>query len=195
MENVRLLDIWCKLTLLFQIPLTFAAALSAYGSVYGNDSPQNMFLEQAHKSLWRQLLSELSKIYDRDATRDKENCSIERLENEYKNSAFVTQTDDDEIIRDMENLRMRYEELFPRTLRNKKLAHYDLAAFFDPIRNEYNFDDVEALVKDTSALLNKVGSTIVGSNILPADIDLFDYDSCVERVKRDLLMLQERQTV
>lgn len=189
MENCSFPEIWIEINSLFGFSIRYTAALKAYGLVFGDDQ-ENRFLSLAHESLWRQLMSELSKIYDRALTCGKENCSIERLEKACEESPFLSSERRDEFTKNMENMRKRYEMLFPRELRNKKLAHYDRAAIRKQIVDDYCFDDIELFVRDTASLLDKIGSAV-----LPADITSRNYDGLARDFENSLLLLQERQNV
>lgn len=189
MEKCLFPEIWIEISSLFSVSLGYTAALKAYGLVFGDDQ-ENRFLSLAHESLCRQLMSELSKIYDRASTCGKENCSIERLEKACEESLFLSSESRDKFTKSMEGMRKRYETLFSRDLRNKKLAHYDRAAICNQIVDDYCFDDIELFVKDTASLLDKIGSAI-----FPADITFVDYDGLVRDFENSLLLLQERQNI
>lgn len=108
----------------------YAAALKAYGNVYKDDGAQNAYIDVAQEALWRQLMSELSKIYDRKSTCGSDNCSIRQLRQCCLNHATAMHGKSSELIAQLDALCERYESLFSRELRNKKLAHYDLKAVF-----------------------------------------------------------------
>lgn len=189
MEERSLPKIWIEINSLFSFSISYTAALKAYGLVFGDDQ-ENRFLSLAHESLWRQLMSEISKIYDRASTCGKENCSIERLEKACEESQFLSSERQEEFTENMGDMRKRYEMLFPRELRNKKLAHYDRAAIRKQIVDDYCFDDIELFVRDTASLLDKIGSAV-----FPADVTSRNYDGLVGDFENSLLLLQERQNV
>ena len=148
--------IWGTIITLFQFVPKYAAALKAYGNVYKDDGAQNAYIDVAQEALWRQLMSELSKIYDRESTCGSDNCSIRQLSHCCLNHATAMHGKSSELIAQLDALCERYEALFSKELRNKKLAHYDLVAVFSQEPPPIVFDDVEQFINDTAHTLQHV---------------------------------------
>lgn len=175
--------IWGALIILFQFAQKYAAALKAYGNVYKDDGAQNAYIDVAQEALWRQLMSEMSKIYDRESTFGSDNCSIRQLSRCCLNHATAMHGKSSELVAQLDALCERYESLFSRELRNKKLAHYDLKAVFSQEPPPVVFDDVEQFINDTAHTLQQVGDCLLG-----VKVD-FDYDELVKKYQASLLKL------
>ena len=171
------------LIILFQFAQKYAAALEAYGNVYKDDGAQNAYIDVAQEALWRQLMSELSKIYDRESTCGSDNCSIRQLRQCCLNHATAMHGKSSELIAQLDALCERYESLFSRELRNKKLAHYDLKAVFLQEPPPIAFDDVEQFINDTAHTLQQIGDCLLGVEVN------FVYDELVKIFQASLLKL------
>ena len=175
--------IWGALIILFPFAQKYAAALKAYGNVYKDDGAQNAYIDVAQEALWRQLMSEMSKIYDRESTYGSDNCSIRQLSRCCLNHATAMHGKSSELTAQLDALCERYESLFSRELRNKKLAHYDLKAVFTQESPPIVFDDVEQFINDTAHTLQQVGDCLLG-----VKVD-FGYDELVKKYQASLLKL------
>lgn len=175
--------IWGAIITLFQFAQKYAVALKAYGNVYKDDGAQNAYIDVAQEALWRQLMSEMSKIYDRESTFGSDNCSIRQLSRCCLNHATAMHGKSSELTAQLDALCERYESLFSRELRNKKLAHYDLKAVFSQEPPPIAFDDVEQFINDTAHTLQQVGDCLLG-----VKVD-FGYDELVKKYQASLLKL------
>lgn len=175
--------IWMAIITLFQFVQKFTAALKAYGNVYKDDGAQNAYIDVAQEALWRQLMSELSKIYDRESTCGSDNCSIRQLRQCCLNHATAMHGKSSELTAQLDALCERYESLFSRELRNKKLAHYDLIAVFSQEPPPIPFDDVEQFINETAHTLQQIGDCLLGVEVN------FGYDELVKNFQASLLKL------
>lgn len=175
--------IWMAIITLFQFAQKYTAALKAYGNVYKDDGAQNAYIDVAQEALWRQLMSELSKIYDRESTCGSDNCSIQQLRQCCLNHATAMHGKSSELIAQLDALCKRYESLFSRELRNKKLAHYDLKAVFSQEPPPIPFDDVEQFINETAHTLQQIGDYLLGVEVN------FGYDELVKNFQAGLLKL------
>lgn len=175
--------IWVAIITLFRFAQKYAAALKAYGNVHKDDGAQNAYIDVAQEALWRQLMSELSKIYDRESTCGSDNCSIRQLRQCCLNHATSMHGKSSELIAQLDALCERYESLFSRELRNKKLAHYDLKAVFSQEPPPIAFDDVEQFINDTAHTLQQIGDCLLGVEVN------FVYDELVKIFQASLLKL------
>lgn len=175
--------IWMAIITLFQFAQKFTAALKAYGNVYKDDGAQNAYIDVAQEALWRQLMSELSKIYDRESTCGSDNCSIRQLRQCCLNHATAMHGKSSELTAQLDALCERYESLFSRELRNKKLAHYDLIAVFSQEPPPIPFDYVEQFINETAHTLQQIGDCLLGVEVN------FGYDELVKNFQASLLKL------
>lgn len=175
--------VWYGIVSLFQFAQKYAAALRAYGEVYGDKESGNVYIDLSQEVIWRQLLSEISKIYDKKSTCDFDNCSIRQLRQCCLNHATAMHGKSSELIAQLDALCERYESLFSRELRNKKLAHYDLIAVFSQEPPPIPFDDVEQFINETAHTLQQIGDCLLGVEVN------FGYDELVKNFQASLLKL------
>ena len=103
---------------LFQFAQKYTAALKAYGEIFGDEGAENAFIDTSHEALWRQLMSELSKIYDRAQICGSDNLSINMLRNLCLEHPCFTKEENNATILALDGLQTRYEELLSKNLRN-----------------------------------------------------------------------------
>lgn len=176
--------VWYGVTSLFQFAQKYAASLRAYGNVCGDDDPHNVYLQNSHEAIWRQLLSEISKIYDADKTLGYSNCSMKKLKVScVADSKIFPAGNEDELIKCIDGLYARYEELLSKNLRNKKLAHYDLESAFSMEAPTIPFNAIEMFINDTESCLSAIGERLIGATLQDA------YFKMVETHERDLRAL------
>ncbi len=90
--NNKISDIWFGLVALFNFTYKYTAAIKAYGVVFGDNASNNAYIDTAQEAIWRQMLSELSKIYDRKATCGADNCSMSHLRDTCKELPISPET-------------------------------------------------------------------------------------------------------
>lgn len=176
----EMLSIFRLLSSVFQFTINYTAALRACGKVYGDNDSGNLFIEISRETLWRQLLSELSKVFDNAKTGKNENCSFDRLLEACLSGSMFSKDDKSKIEKQTETLNQKYESILSKKLRNKKLVHYDLTSICrldEPIV----FDDIEQLVLDAGETLNKIGVAFLG-----LEVRLFDYEKQVNNYVENL---------
>lgn len=175
--------VWYGIVSLFQFALKYAAALRAYGEVYGDKGSGNVYIDLSQEAIWRQLLSEISKIYDKKSTWDFDNCSMKQLYHACCNHPRFPDGESDVLLKQINRLYERYESLLSKKLRDKKLAHYDLEAVFVLESPYIPFDDIERFIVDTGSILSKIGVRLLGGELA------FQYQEFVKAYKEDLLSL------
>ena len=180
-----LADALIAICTLFQFSQRYTAALKAYGEMYGDRSSGNDFLDISQETIWRQLLSELSKLYDAEKTKRNVNCSFRRIKSLYFDSnRQLCKEKNDSIINRIDELQHRYEKLLTKQLRNKKLAHYDFEKVYEQVSQTLSFAEVEQFVKDTGEVLEKLCEQNYISGLL------LEYDELVKKYKESLTSLQ-----
>lgn len=176
--------VWFAVAAYFQFAIGYTAALRAYGVVIGDEPSNNLFMQRSQEALLRQLYSEISKIFDAASTGKYVNCSINRIRQDCEESGKLSDKEKEEIVQQADELNKRYEEIFSKNLRNKKLAHYDLEDAWEPQYSTIAFDDIEKFVTDTAHFLNKIGSII-----FKVDVNFFNYNEQVESYRVSILEL------
>lgn len=175
--------VWYGIVSLFQFTQKYAAALRAYGEVYGDKEQGNAFIDLAQEAIWRQLLSEISKIYDKESTCGPDNCSMKQLYHVCCNHPRFPDRENDELLKQIDDLYESYKSLLSKKLRDKKLAHYDLETVFELKSTYILFDDIEQFIVDTESVLSKIGVRFLGGELT------FQYQEFVKAYKEDLLSL------
>lgn len=178
--------VWYGIVSLFQFAQKYAAALRAYGEVYGDKESGNVYIDLSQEVIWRQLLSEISKIYDKKSTCDFDNCSMKQLYHACCNHPRFPDGESDVLLKQINRLYERYESLLSKTLRDKKLAHYDLEAVFALESPYVPFDGIERFIVDTGSILSKIGNRLLGIDVG------WRYHECVKKCKEDLLSLNRK---
>lgn len=180
-----LADTLIAICMLFQFSQRYTAALKAYGEMYGDRRSGNDFLDISQETIWRQLLSELSKLYDAEKTGGNVNCSFGRIKTLYIDiNGQLYAGKNDSIINRIDELQYRYENLLTKQLRNKKLAHYDFEKVCEQVSPTLLFTEVEQFVKDTGEVLEKLCEQNYISGLL------LEYDELVKKYKESLTSLQ-----
>ena len=175
--------VWYGIVSLFQFTQKYAAALRAYGEVCGDKEQGNAFIDLAQEAIWRQLLSEISKIYDKESTCGSDNCSMKQLYHVCCNHPRFPDRENDELLKQIDDLYESYKSLLSKTLRDKKLAHYDLEAVFALESPYVPFDGIERFIVDTGSILSKIGVRLLGGELS------LQYQEFVKAYKEDLLSL------
>ena len=175
--------VWYGIVSLFQFAQKYAAALRAYGEVYGDKKSGNVYIDLSQEAIWRQLLSEISKIYDKESTCGSDNCSMKQLYHVCCNHPRFPDRENDELLKQIDDLYERYKSLLSKTLRDKKLAHYDLEAVFALESPYIPFNGIERFIVDTGSILSKIGVRLLGGELS------LQYQEFVKAYKEDLLSL------
>ena len=178
--------VWYGIVSLFQFTQKYAAALRAYGEVYGDKESGNVYIDLSQEVIWRQLLSEISKIYDKKSTCDFDNCSMKQLYHVCCNNRHFPEGESDVLLKQIDRLYERYESLLSKRIRNKKLAHYDLEAVFALESPYVPFDDIERFIVDTGSILSKIGVRLLGGELS------LQYQEFVKEYKDNLLSLSNK---
>ena len=175
--------VWYGIVSLFQFAQKYAAALRAYGEVYGDKKSGNVYIDLSQEAIWRQLLSEISKIYDKESTCGSDNCSMKQLYHVCCNHPRFPDRENDELLKQIDDLYESYTSLLSKKLRDKKLAHYDLEAVFVLEPPYIPFNGIERFIVDTGSILSKIGVRLLGGELT------FQYQEFVKAYKEDLLSL------
>ena len=175
--------VWYGIVSLFQFAQKYAAALRAYGEVYGDKESGNVYIDLSQEVIWRQLLSEISKIYDKESTCGSDNCSMKLLYHLCCNNRHFPDGESDVLLKQINSLYERYESLLSKGNRDKKVAHYDLEAVFALESLYIPFDGIERFIVDTGSILSKIGVRLLGGELS------LQYQEFVKEYKDDLLSL------
>lgn len=150
-----------------------SAAIRAYINTYGNVGSNNPYLRCADECIFRELLSELGRIFDKSSTFENENCSVHKLKElclseKYKHM-FVEDHKDPLIIL-LDFTAYRYNNLSSINFRNKQLAHHDIKQIKEGNPVEIPFEKIEEIIIDLTKIFEQV-ITKINSYGLPIPVE------------------------
>ncbi len=160
------------------------AAIRACESIPEDKKETNVFLTTISDALWRELLTEIARMFDPASNSGDENCSFRRLREECLSSHFFPYGEEDELIKMIDSLICFYKALPIRKARNKQLAHHDMKKIFDKKVIGISIDEVERLVILMSYILE-----LVYDRICFEEVSLSDYEAIKKKQIIDLSRL------
>lgn len=168
-----------------------SAALRAYDNVFQNSHCDNSFMKRASKSIWRELLSEIARIFDNEKTGSYENCTLSRLKSlcckEAYASLFATDEQND-LLQSLEVVFGYYNQLPIAYSRRKQLAHHDLTQIVAGECVGISFEQVEKLVEDVTNVFAKICTQFSGGLFITT---FPNYDLLVEQYEKEIRKLIE----
>ena len=160
------------------------AAIRACESIPEDKKETNVFLTTVSDALWRELLTEIAKMFDSSSYRGDENCSFRRLREECLGSNLFPCGEEDTLIKMIDSLISFYNALPIRNARNKQLGHHDMEQIFKGEVISVSTDEVERLVILMSYILE-----LVYDRICFAEVSLSDYEAIKKKQIIDLSRL------
>lgn len=166
-----------------------AAAIRAYDNTFLDRVTDNVFLQRAYTSMWRELLSEISRTFDNANTGSNENCTISRLKDLCLKEQYTKLFPDgekDNLLQALDEVLESYRQLPIRTSRNKQLSHHDIKQLFEGEAIAISLEQVEGLIANTTDIFAKIYTRLCCEVF---DITFPDYDVLVETFERELKQL------
>ena len=145
-----------------------AATLSLiqkYASQYRLDGTPSPFMEICEQAVEQQLLSLLSKVFDKEETCGKINCSFRTLQKEGREKNLSQAT-----ICAIDDLYADYEQIISRDVRNKKLAHIDWEMLYNSKLATVDYSDLLQFIKKTCATINAISKEALFADIVMPNI-------------------------
>ena len=136
-----------------------AAAIRAYDNVFQNSSCDNVFLQRSYDSIWRELLSEIARIFDKANTGSSENCTLLRLKElccKEQYSFLFPNDEKDNLIQSLDAVFEYCNQLPIKQSRKKQLAHHDLKQVIAGECIEISLDQVEQLIAKATDVFAKI---------------------------------------
>lgn len=163
-----------------------AAAIRAYVNVFCENPPNNVFLQRAYDAIWRELLSEIARIFDSAGEGTNKNCTLLRLKllcltEPY--SALFPGGAKDNLIQSLDDLFARYNQLPIKKSRRKQLAHHDLKQVIAGKCIEISLEQVEGLIVITTETFANIYTRLYSYCF---EIPFPDYDILVKCFERDI---------
>lgn len=169
----------------------YSAAMRAYDNIFQNKPSDNVFMQRSYDALWRELLSEIAKIFDSAGKDDNRNCSLLRLKELCldKNYAFLFPNgENDTLVQLLDLLLRKYNQLPIKQSRRKQLAHHDLKQTIGGKCIAISLEEIENLITDITDVFTKIYMRFCLGCV---DISFPDYTILVERYERDIRRLVE----
>ena len=182
------------LTLFLQEIREQAAATRAYVNVFGNDECDNIFLKRSGDAIWRELLSEIARVFDRSKTRNDENCTFLRLKEVCLKEQYLSlfpNGEQDDLIQALDSICEHYKTLPIKTARNKQLSHHDMNQLFDGDEIKISLDKLENFIEDTTKVFEKIYTRFYFGWI---EVSFPQYDILVAKFESALLKLANDKT-
>ena len=129
------------------------AVLRAYDNIFKEKRCDSSFLNRAYESIWRELLSEIARVFDKSFTGSSENCTLLRLKElclEEQYLYLFPGGRQNSLIQSIDLLHQRYNKLRIGKSRNKQLAHHDLKQVVEGACITISLDQIEQLVLDVT---------------------------------------------
>lgn len=169
--------VWLGVANLVTKVMQETGALKAY-SMRCQDAT-NEFLKIAEDTIYRQLLMDISKFFDRPTIAGNMNCSIPQLRKMcLRDKIKFAEGEDDRLIKEIDDLIKLFEDVISKELRNKKLAHFDLIELFAFNQRFIVFGDIENLVVKMGEVIYDVGVRLILVDVTYPTIDAYAQAYC-----------------
>ena len=166
-----------------------AAAIRAYDNVFRNNPCDNVFMQRSYDSIWRELLSEIARIFDKANTGSSENCTLFRLKELCLKEQYLSLFPDgerDDLIQSLDAVFEIYKQLPIKKSRNKQLSHHDLKQILAGECIEISMEQVETLIANTTDVYAKIYTRF---SLGFFEISFPDYDILVKIFEKDIRQL------
>ena len=137
----------------------YAAAIRAYDNIFQDAPHSNAFLQRSYDALWRELLSEIAKIFDSAGKGTNKNCTLLRLKELCfdKQYAFLFPNGEkDTLVQLLDLLFKKYNQLPIKKSRRKQLAHHDLDQTIAGKCITISLGQIESLIADATDVFTKI---------------------------------------
>lgn len=173
------LDFICDTLLVFVKEVNEqAAAIRAYCNVFSDQECNNVYINRANDAIWRELVSELARIFDKSRTFSDENCTLSRLKEVCLEAGDVfLDGNEDELLLEIDRICDDYKNMPIKKARNKQLSHHDIKQLRKPEGIEISLGEVEKLISDTTSIFEKIYSRV---NYGWIDLSFPDYATLVK---------------
>ena len=141
----------------------YCAALEVIQKTKANKAPDKTMpavVEISEQAIEQQMLSVLSKVFDKEAFKDIANCSFKKLQAQCR-ELKVNET----VLNGIDELYEIYEKTLSVHVRNKKIAHFDLETLQSGEITEIEFDQLKSLLTASCKTLSTLSEEIFWSDV------------------------------
>lgn len=187
----KTVHVWVGIVSLTSEIWKYVAITKAYKKItaeYGYDSKSSNFLDVASQAIWDQLLLDISKVFDRARTCGNENCSVDLLKELIQKSNSFSNSEKETIKKEADRLCERFDEIISRDIRNKQIAHYDLASLSNNSEKEIPSEEVEAFAVSVADFLSKISTRILNER---ATLHFDSLEDIIKRYEDDMRKICE----
>lgn len=166
-----------------------AAVIRACDNVFGDEMSNNVFVERAYNSIWRELISEMARIFDKAKTGSNDNCTLLRLKElclEKQYSSLFPLGEKDILIQELDKVFEYYKQSAIGKSRNKQMAHHDMKQIFEGECIKISFEQLETLILHTTDVFSKIYTRVCYGIF---EVSFIDYKLLVGRVEEDIRKL------
>ena len=136
------------------------STIEKYALFFRNADTQSPFMEICEQATEQQLLTLLSRMFDKAKTHNKTNCTFRTLQEECRKKN-ISQS----VLCAIDEICNEYEQIISRDVRNKKLAHIDYETLFSRENALIDFSLLSNLVNDICETI-----TVISNETLLAEI-------------------------
>ena len=168
-----------------------AASIRAYDNVFQHKPCNHIFLQRAYDSIWRELLSETARIFDKASTGSSKNCTFLRLKELCYSEEYSFLFADNKkchLLQSLEEVIEHYNQLPIAKSRKKQLAHHDLKQTTVGKPIEISLEQIEQLIEELTDVFVKMRTRLYLSTF---EVSFTDYNVLVDQFEKDIIKLIE----
>lgn len=116
------------------------------------------------ESVWRRLITDVAKLFDKASTCGKTNCSLKQLRElclEPDNAELFPNREEDPLIVAIGQLQDQYEKTVSTSTRNQQVAHHDLELLKSGTPSFIKLSELNNLIDETTDIISNVASKLL----------------------------------
>lgn len=150
-----------------------------------------MFLDLSAETMQRQLVLELTRIFDKDMSCGNKNCSLMMLKAScISNQKYFPNGEKDEYVLKIDKLCKTFKTIIPKEIRNKQIAHLDLQTLYSGKPSFVIFSDLYELVEETQSVLESICERFLGINAKLQSVAELKEKYVQEKLAKDMCKLK-----
>lgn len=144
------------------------------------------------ESVWRRLISDVAKLFDKASTCGKTNCSLKQLRQLCllpENAELFPNAEEDSLIGEINQLQTLYEKAVSMSTRNQQVAHHDLEFLKSGTPSFIKLSELNNLIDETTDIISKVASKILLFDVVFPPLE--DMEKMFEKAIKSMTGAQE----